>query len=221
MDVRFQVCFTPLTAVLFAFPSRYWFTIGHHGVFSLGEWSPRIQTEFHVFRPTWDTHRPNRSFRLRGYHPLWPFFPEGSANLIGATTGSRNPGRQAFRFGLVRVRSPLLAQSRLLSSPCGTEMFHFPQCRSIRTIFVHPQVIPYERYWVAPFGNLRIKALWRLPEAYRSLIRPSSPHDAKASVVRPYTLSKKSRYLVYVAILFNFQLSLFKDQPLPPPAALP
>ena len=213
MDVRFQVCFTPLTAVLFAFPSRYWFTIGHHGVFSLGEWSPRIQTEFHVFRPTWDTHRLNRSFRLRGYHPLWPFFPEGSANLIGATTGSRNPGRQAFRFRLVRVRSPLLAQSRLLSSPCGTEMFHFPQCRPMRTIFVHPQVIPYERYWVPPFGNLRIKALWRLPEAYRSLIRPSSPHDAKASVVRPYTLSKKSRYLVYVAILFNFQLPFFKDQP--------
>ena len=77
---------------------------------------------------------------------------------------------------------------------------------------IHPQVIPYERYWVAPFGNLRIKALWRLPEAYRSLIRPSSPHDAKASVVRPYTLSKKSRYLVYVAILFNFQLPVFKDQ---------
>ena len=103
--------------VLFAFPSRYWFTIGHHGVFSLGEWSPRIQTEFHVFRPTWDTHRSNRSFRLRGYHPLWPFFPEGSANLTGTTTGSRNPGWQAIRFRLLRVRSPLLAQSRLLSSP--------------------------------------------------------------------------------------------------------
>jgi hypothetical protein len=24
----FQVCFTPLTGVLFTFPSRYWFTIG-------------------------------------------------------------------------------------------------------------------------------------------------------------------------------------------------
>ena len=73
--------------------------------------------------------------------------------------------------------------------------------------------MPYEGHWVSPFGNLRIKTLWRLPEAYRSLMRPSSPHDAKASVVRPYTLSKKSRYLVYVAILFNFQLPLFKDQP--------
>ena len=80
--------------------------------------------------------------------------------------------------------------------------------------FIHPQVIPYERYWVSPFGNLRIKALRRLPEAYRSLIRPSSPHDAKASVVRPYTLSKKFKTSLsrYVVILFNFQLPIFKDQ---------
>ena len=196
MDVRFQVCFTPLTAVLFAFPSRYWFTIGHHGVFSLGEWSPRIRTGFHVSRPTWDTDRPDGGFRLRGFHPLWPLFPEGSAIHARATARSRNPGRQAFRFGLLRVRSPLLAQSRLLSSPSGTEMFHFPECRSSGTIFVHPAAAPHYRCRVPPFGNLRINALWRLPGAYRSLMRPSSPHDAKASVVRPYTLSKKSRYLV-------------------------
>jgi hypothetical protein len=29
-------------------------------------------------------------------------------------------------FGLVRVRSPLLTESRLLSFPPGTEMFQFP-----------------------------------------------------------------------------------------------
>jgi hypothetical protein len=28
--------------------------------------------------------------------------------------------------GLVRVRSPLLTESRLMSFPPGTEMFHFP-----------------------------------------------------------------------------------------------
>ena len=36
-----------------------------------------------------------------------------------------------------------------------------------------------------PFGNLRINACVRLPEAYRSLPRPSSPDSAKASTVRP------------------------------------
>jgi Pyruvate/2-oxoacid:ferredoxin oxidoreductase gamma subunit len=33
-------------------PSRYWFTIGLTVVFSLGGWSPHIQSEFHVFRLT-------------------------------------------------------------------------------------------------------------------------------------------------------------------------
>ena len=31
-----------------------------------------------------------------------------------------------MRFGLFRVRSPLLTESRLFSFPVGTEMFHFP-----------------------------------------------------------------------------------------------
>jgi hypothetical protein len=50
---------------------------------------------------------------IRGYHPLWPLFPERS-RFIGKITG------------LVRVRSPLLAESRLMSFPPGTEMFQFP-----------------------------------------------------------------------------------------------
>ena len=48
----FRFYFTPLSGVLFAFPSRYWFTIGRSGVFSLGGWSPHVQTGFLVPRPT-------------------------------------------------------------------------------------------------------------------------------------------------------------------------
>ena len=48
----FRFYFTPLTGVLFAFPSRYWFTIGQLGVFSLGGWSPHLQSRFLVSRPT-------------------------------------------------------------------------------------------------------------------------------------------------------------------------
>ena len=57
VDMRFQVLFTPLTGVLFTFPSRYLFTIGRQGVFSLIRWSGQIHTEFHVHRVTWDTSR--------------------------------------------------------------------------------------------------------------------------------------------------------------------
>ena len=40
--------------------------------------------------------------------------------------------------------------------------------------------------WVSPFGNLRISAYLQLPEAYRSLSRPSSAPDAKAFPLRSY-----------------------------------
>jgi hypothetical protein len=40
----FRFYFTPLSGVLFAFPSRYWFTIGRQGVFSLGGWAPHVQS---------------------------------------------------------------------------------------------------------------------------------------------------------------------------------
>ena len=38
--------------------------------------------------------------------------------------------------------------------------------------------------WVSPFGNLRINGYLLLPEAYRSLSRPSSAPDAKAFPLR-------------------------------------
>ncbi len=52
VSVRFQVLFTPLLAVLFTFPSQYWFTIGLSGVFSLSGWCRYVQTGFHRSRPT-------------------------------------------------------------------------------------------------------------------------------------------------------------------------
>ena len=43
-------------------------------------------------------------------------------------------------------------------------------------------------YWVFPFGNLRINVCLPLPEAYRSLPRPSSATNAKAFTMYPYYL---------------------------------
>ena len=46
----------------------------------------------------------------------------------GAVAGPTTPGGalRPPRFGLLRVRSPLLAESFLFSLPAGTEMFQFP-----------------------------------------------------------------------------------------------
>ena len=119
VGIRFQVYFTPLIGVLFTFPSRYLFTIGQLGVLSLGGWSPHVQTGFHVSRLT----RGHNCFlRIQDYHLLWCDFPDTSAYYNYAT-------------GLIRVRSPLLTEYRLISFPQGTEMFHFPWFASYSYVF--------------------------------------------------------------------------------------
>ncbi|KAG6484465.1 hypothetical protein ZIOFF_052983 [Zingiber officinale] len=45
---RFHVLFHSPMGVLFTFSSRYYFAIGHPGVFSLARWSLLIHTGFHV-----------------------------------------------------------------------------------------------------------------------------------------------------------------------------
>ena len=62
---RFQDLFHSPPGVLFTFPSRYWFTIGHWGVFSLGRWASRIPTGFLVSRRTQDPLRRNARFGYR------------------------------------------------------------------------------------------------------------------------------------------------------------
>jgi hypothetical protein len=54
--------------------------------------------------------------------------------------------------------------------------------------------IPPKR-WVSPFGYPRIKVYWQLPEASRSLSRPSSPAIAKASTKCPYSTCLPSQII--------------------------
>ena len=55
VGTRFQVLFHSPPGVLFTFPSRYCFSIGHQVVFRLGGWSPRLPTGFHVSGGTLDS----------------------------------------------------------------------------------------------------------------------------------------------------------------------
>jgi hypothetical protein len=78
--------------------------------------------------------------------------------------------RQSFlwRFSLFRFRSPLLAESRLLSFPRGTEMFHFP--RFARThLCIQCGVRRHYPPWVSPFGHRRIKAWLAAPRRFSQL----------------------------------------------------
>src|SRR6185503_11560380 len=96
-------------------------------------------------------------------------------------------GRQAPRFRLVPFRSPLLRESRLISLPPGTEMFQFPGFASVRRRMTE---LTLRR--VAPFGHLGLIACVRLPRAFRSLPRPSSPPCAQASPTCPRSLDYNS-----------------------------
>ena len=66
--------------------------------------------------------RISKLLRIRGRHPLRPAFPDRSASFFETT-------------GLFRVRSPLLAESLLMSFPPGTEMFQFPGFASSPYVF--------------------------------------------------------------------------------------
>ena len=75
VNIGFQVLFHSPPGVLFNFPSRYYFTIGHQGVFSLTGWSPHIPTRFHVSCRTLDT-TVLSCISLTGLSPSLVCFPK-------------------------------------------------------------------------------------------------------------------------------------------------
>jgi hypothetical protein len=109
----FRIYFTPLTAVLFTFPSRYLFTIGRQLVFSLTPWSAWIHAAFHVCRVTQEIPRRTRAVGYgpltllgAGFHPLhlavvlsrWVLQPRGKTPGLGSSAFVRHYLRNRFSF---------------------------------------------------------------------------------------------------------------------------
>ena len=108
-------------------------------------------------------------FRVRGYHPLWPDFPDCSTNA-----------RRLTPTGLFPFRSPLLRESRLISFPPVTEMFQFTGFALYTYLFS----AQYSRSCGFPHSEIAgSKVVCHLADAYRRLPRPSSPSTAKASTM--------------------------------------
>ena len=126
-------------------------------------------------------------FRVRDCHPLRSRFPACSTTShLACRRRSYNPGRcrRQPRFGLLRVRSPLLAQSFLLSFPPGTKMFQFPGFapRPGRGAGIASGGFPHSDIR----GSQGICPSPRLFAAYHVLLRLREP---QASPVRPCSLS--------------------------------
>ena len=124
--------------------------------------------------PPYSSFSMRSSLHVRGYHPLWPDFPDCSTKTYAI-----------MRTGLFRFRSPLLTESRLISIPPVTEMFQFTGFAPFTYVFSKR----YRRSGGFPHSEIfGSKHICRLPEAYRRLSRPSSPSVAKASTMCAYSL---------------------------------
>ena len=126
------------------------------------------------------------------------FFRISHTGLSPSMIGLSRPFRYPFEYHIV-VHTPSCKQDGLGSSAFARHYlrnhycflflrllrcFNSPGVASMR-YFIHTPITGYDPCWVFPFGNLRIKGYLPLPEAYRSLSRPSSPTDVKAFTVRP------------------------------------
>ena len=171
MSARFQVLFHSPPGVLFTIPSRYSSAIGHREVFRRPSGLGRFTQD--STGPVLLGAAPAQpaGFRLRGCHPLRPPIPGDSATRPVQCTAPRRGGdgknapqttpRPQPPPGIARARfnhHPLpLATTHGISTPAGTEMFHFPASPPA-PYELQTRVTPHNGRRVPPFGNPRITA---------------------------------------------------------------
>jgi hypothetical protein len=109
----FRIYFTPLPGFFSPFPHGTGALSVDYEYLALEDGPPIFRQDFTCPALLVATLVPPPAFRLRGYHPLWPDFPDRSAKSM------------AKNCWLLRFRSPLLSESRLISVPLPTEMFQF------------------------------------------------------------------------------------------------
>ena len=180
----FRFSFTPLSAVLFTFPSRYLCAIGLPGVLSLGGWCRLLRTGLLRPRPTQGTGSVGARYGYGAVTPCGPPFQACSPTFASSFSPALQPRARLDARGL---GWPPFARRYSGGHSC------FPFLRLLGCFGSSGS--PHQ-YWgcrasarrVAPFGHLRINGRSRLPADFRGLPRPSSPPGAKASSVRPRSL---------------------------------
>ena len=147
---RFRIYFTPLPGFFSPFPHGTGSLSVDYEYLALEDGPPTFRQDFTCPALLIMSIVPQSNFHIRGYHPLWPHFPECFVNLNAKTQW------------LLQFRSPLLSEYRLISFPPATKMFQFTgfasSCLCIQHEILHKE-------WVSPFGNLRIKACLPAPRS--------------------------------------------------------
>ena len=104
----FRIYFTPLPGFFSPFPHGTGSLSVDYEYLALEDGPPIFEQDFTCPALLFVCLVPRLCFRIRGYHPLWLTFPGYSSNTTAIT------------YRLFRFRSPLLAESRLISFPLAT-----------------------------------------------------------------------------------------------------
>jgi hypothetical protein len=151
----FRIYFTPLPGFFSPFPHGTGSLSVDYEYLALEDGPPIFRQDSTCPALLIATLVPHLSFRVRGYHPLWPAFPDRSTNS------------DAKSCRLVPFRSPLLWESRLISFPLATEMFQFARFALLR-LCIQQRVTLAGR--VSPFRHLRINAYLPAPRSFSQAI---------------------------------------------------
>jgi hypothetical protein len=109
----FRIYFTPLPGFFSPFPHGTCSLSVNYEYLALEDGPPIFRQDYTCPALLVVRSVPQNAFLIRGYHPLWPDFP------------FRFDIQTAKSYRLLRFRSPLLSESRLMSVPRATEMFQF------------------------------------------------------------------------------------------------
>ena len=156
--------------MLFTFPSRYWFTIGLSRVFSLAGWTRRIHAGLHVSRATQGT-AMLRIASCKGLSPAMAELSRSFHSQCSCNVAALQPQRGRNLTGL--GCAPFARH--YWGYHCCFLFLRVLRCFSSPGLPLLIADTMSSTWWVVPFGNPRINGHLRLPAAYRSLSRPSSP----------------------------------------------
>ena len=175
----FRFYFTPLPGVLPTFPSRYWYAIGLRQSLALRD-GPRGFGQDSTCPALLRCRIGLPRLARTGVSPSAPslsrkfrFVRQSISPVLQPRTVREHSGLGSSLFDRHYWGNRLF-----LSPPPGTKMFQFPGFAPARA-GARPSAVR-----VAPFGHVRINSRLQIPGHFRSLPRPSSPAEAKASSVR-------------------------------------
>ena len=169
VGTRFQVLFHSPHRSSFHLSLTVLCAIGHRVVFSLGRWSSRIPTGFHVSRGTRGHPRVDQDFTYGAFTLYGGTFQSLLLSITNPTLGPHNPG--------ITVVMPVWADPRSLAATNGISIDFYSYryldvsvpCVRLTHLCIQCMMTGHNPCRVSPFGNLRIDACLAAPRSLSQL----------------------------------------------------